>query len=309
MPGAFAHITLVNIATGTNKLDSFELNNSTYDALLEQFEFCELGSVSPDYPYLAITKRHTKWADHIHLKQETKAILIAGIDAVKDIEDINEKQKVFAWLCGFVSHIVADTVIHPIIELKVGPYNENKKEHRICEMHQDSYIYQRLSLGPIGMGEHLKSGVAKCSNDYNNDEIDVSVRKVWERMLNVLDSQEYKLNKPEIDTWHERFIKIVNIVEESDKLFPLSRHIAVNEGLTYPSEDMIHTQYIEQLKVPDGTTMNYDDIFDKAIVEIGKSWKIIGDAVFNEGQEYQTFLGNWNLDNGRDTENNLVYWA
>lgn len=309
MPGAFAHITLVNIATGTNNLDKFNLNDATYDALLEDFEFCELGSVCPDYPYLALGGDHAAWSDHMHLKLKTKSVIEAGIDIVKNIEDKVEKQKVFAWLCGFVAHIIADVVIHPVVELKVGPYCGNEDAHRLCEMHQDAFIYQRLNLGAIGLAEQLSSGISICSNKGNKEEIDISVREAWEKMLQVLDPDMFKDKPPEINTWHSRFEKIVTIIEEGDKLLPLARHVAVECALTYPPEDDIDEQYIKALNIPNGGKMDYDEIFDKAITEVGYAWKIIGDAVFTDDSEYQAFLGDWNLDNGRDTNDSLVFWA
>lgn len=309
MPGAFAHITLVNIATGTKNLDKFKLNDTTYDTLLEYFEFCELGSVCPDYPYLAIGEDHAIWSDHMHLKLKTKSVIESGIEIVKNIEDRVEKQKVFAWLCGFVAHIVTDVVIHPIVELKVGPYKGNEKAHRLCEMHQDAFIYQRLNLGEIGLAEHLNSGINICSNKGNKDEIDGSVRDSWEKMLRILDPEMFNDNPPEINTWHSRFESIVSAIEEGAKLLPLARHIAVDCALTYPDKDEIDEQYIKSLKIPDDGEMHYDDIFDKAIDEVCNAWKIIGDAVFTDDNAYQAFLGDWNLDNGRDTNDSLVFWA
>lgn len=144
MPGAFAHLTLANIASGDNHLDAVDINDSAYNAINEYFAYCEMGSVSPDYPYLAISlfKKHGVWADYMHLDEKTKILITSGIDTIKNIENQPDKEKSFAWLCGLVSHIVADVVLHPVVELKVGPYHGNEKEHRICEVHQDSYIYQ-----------------------------------------------------------------------------------------------------------------------------------------------------------------------
>lgn len=309
MPGAFAHITLVNIATGTNNLDKFNLNGATYDALLEYFEFCELGSVCPDYPYLAIGEDHAIWSDHMHVKLKTKDVIEAGINIVKNIDDLGEKQKVFAWLCGFVAHIITDVVIHPVVELKVGPYVGNEDAHRLCEMHQDAYIYQRLRLGAIGLAEQLSSGISICSNEGNKEEIDISIRKSWEKMLHVLDPEMFKDKPPEINTWHSRFERIVTLIEEGDKLLPLARHVAVECALTYPPEDDIDEQYIKEIDIPGGEKMDYDVIFDKAIVKVCDAWKIIGDAVFNDDDAYHTYLGNWNLDNGKDTDDNFVFWA
>lgn len=309
MPGAFAHITLVNLATGTDVLDKYSLNDTAYDALLEYFEFCELGSVSPDYPYLAIGGDHAVWSDHMHVKLKTKAVIEEGIDIIKNIDDPEEKKKVFAWLCGFVAHIVTDVVIHPIVELKVGPYKGNEQAHRLCEMHQDAYIYQRLNLGEIGLAEHLDSGIDICSNRGDRDKIDISVRESWEKMMRTLDPEMFIDNFPEINKWHRRFVRIVSAIEEGAKLLPLARHVSVDCALTYPDENDIDEQFIKALKIPDGWRMDYDDIFDKAMHEVCKAWKIIGNAVFTDNDEYHTFLGDWNLDNGRDTNNNLVFWA
>lgn len=305
MPGAFAHITLVNLATGTDFLDQYNINVNAYDALLEYFEYCELGAVSPDYPYLAITKKHAAWADHMHLSMKTKSMLLAGTEAVKSINNPAEKKKAFSWLCGFMAHIITDVVIHPVVEKKVGPYHGNEQNHRVCEMHQDAYIYQRLKLGPIGMAEHLNSGIMKCCHLDDKQKIDATIHQVWEKILAEFEMAE----TPEINVWHERFMKIVSAVEESDNLFPLARHVAVNKGLTYPTQDMIDNQYIIGLKTPISGIMNYDDIFDKAIHEVLKGWKILAEAVFLGTNEHQTYLANWNLDNGRDSNNGLVFWA
>lgn len=305
MPGAFAHITLVNEAAGKNYLDEYEIDGEAFNALFEYFEYCELGAVSPDYPYLALTKEHAAWADHMHLSMKTKSMITAGIEAVRGIDVQIEKQKAFSWLCGFIAHIITDVVIHPVVEQKVGPYHGNEKDHRVCEMHQDAYIYQRLNLGPIGMAEHLDSGIKKCCHPDDNQKIDATIRQVWEKVLVAFETAE----TPEIDVWHECFMKIVSVVEENDKLFPLARHVAVNNGLTYPTQEMIDNQYISGLKVPMDGIMHYDDIFDKAIHEVLKGWKILATAIFIGSEEYETYLANWNLDNGRDANGDLVFWA
>lgn len=308
MAGAFAHITAVNIATGSNILNSLNLNTSAHDSIDSYFEYIELGSVSPDYPYLAITSDHAKWADLMHLELRTKLMIETGVEAIKDLSS-NDKDKAFAWLCGFIAHIVTDVVIHPIVQLKVGPYHGNEKNHRICEMNQDTYIYQRLNLGGIGASEHLDTGIGECSDINDKDKIDPAIKKVWSEMLLALSANEFSSNTPEIDTWHERFGKIVTVVEEADKLFPLARHVAVKQGLTYPTIEDIDNQYINNLETPDGNEMNYDEIFDKAVQKIGESWKNLGDAVYGDSDSSLAYFGNWDLDTGRDENDNLIYWS
>ena len=308
MPGAFAHITLVNEASSTNKLDTIDLNDKAYDSILSWLEYIELGAVSPDYPYLAITNKHKYWADFIHVNFKTKELILKGIEEIKSIEDEETKEKLFAWLCGFVAHIVTDVVLHPVVELKVGPYIGNEKNHRICEMHQDSHIYSKLNLGEIGMAKHLNSGIATCNDNGDTSLIYKPLRNVWEKMFETADPEGFKTNKPNIDKWHYCFYKIVSISQEGRRLFPLARHVAVSQGLSYPLENKIDEQYITNLNVPHNQTMHYDDIFAKAIQEVLNSWKVLGDVVYGNSEDV-SFFDNWNLDDGKDKDSNLVFWS
>lgn len=309
MPGAFAHITLVNLVRSDRYLDSVDLNLKAKKALYRHLEFIELGSVSPDYPYLAISKKHKYWADCIHVEYKTNKIIFKAIEKIRKLEDKKEKRKAFAWLCGFVGHIVTDLVIHPVVELKVGPYEGNEKNHRICEMHQDVYIYERLNMGDIGVTEHLSTGISTCNHKDDKDLIYKPIRKIWEDMLEVADPERFIESKPKINKWHKAFNNIVDISEEGQNLFSLARHVAVDQGLTYPIFDEIDKQYIDNLKVPENKTLSYDEIFNKAILEVLDSWKVLGDAVYGDDEEYYAYFQNGNLDNGKDINSKLIYWV
>ena len=65
MAGAYAHLTVVNKAFTEDELEELGLSNNALIALADYSSFIELGSVSPDYPYLAIMEKHKKWADLI----------------------------------------------------------------------------------------------------------------------------------------------------------------------------------------------------------------------------------------------------
>jgi hypothetical protein len=110
---------------------------------------------------------------------------------------------------------------------------------------------------------------------------------------------------PDVDLWHQSFIGVVDKAEESYRLFPLARHVAVGIGLTYPSVDEIDHQYLVELNTPRGS-MHYDDVFDLAVANIQKYVTYLAQAVF-EGQEPIQFLA-WNLDTGRAPDNTLTAW-
>lgn len=306
MPGAYAHITLVNHYREPARLEGAGLHVDAITSVLDYFKFCELGSVSPDYPYLVLSnKKPAEWSDAMHYTN-TGAVIQAGVQRVREMAG-ESKRKCLAWLLGYAAHVTTDVTIHPVVELKVGPYHGNEDAHRKCEMHQDAYIYRRLNLGDIGIGEHLDSGLRKCGV---SDELDDDVASLWIAMLNDVYADGVRRNAPEPRVWHQWFCKVVdNIAEEGGRLLPFARHLAADAAVVYPAEKEIDMQYIKSLSVPGGV-LDYDDIFDKTVENVGVVWKWIADAVFEGGQDYMIKLGNWNLDTGRDQgDDKLVFWS
>lgn len=307
MPGAFAHITLVNMLREPQRLEAIpDFPKQIIPGLLKNFKYCELGAVSPDYPYLAVAdKKSAPWADLMHYTNSGEMIH-SGVAYIKSMKDGLPKRKVTAWLFGYAAHMVTDVTIHPIVELKVGPYAQNKTAHRSCEMHQDSYIFQRLNLGKVGISEHFESGIRKCGK---NGSLDSNISSIWTNMLNTVYPNDYKANPPNINKWHGAFDLMVNkIGEEGYKLVPLARHVSVDCGLTYPDPSEIDNQYIVALKTPDGP-MHYNAIFDKAVINVGNTWADIARAIVADDNSYKVAIGNWNFDTGRDQNEKLVYWA
>lgn len=311
MPGAYAHITLVNVLREPARLQAIGFSNQASAAVLDYLRFVELGAVSPDYPYLSILEGNSaQWADLMHYER-TGEMVKAGIEGVNALEG-EPKRRAFSWLLGYAAHVATDVTIHPVVELKVGPYAENKKEHRICEMHQDAYIFSsRMNLGEIGLSEHLSSGIGRCTERGTPGVVDVAVKKLWRGMLTRVHPQHAADNPPDIDQWHRGFDRMVNkIGEEGNRLMPIARHIAVNCGLTYPAvEDIDHAEYVTALEVPTGKKAHYNQIFDRAIESVGKAWRAIERAVYQDDHQSPGFFGNWNLDTGRDETGRLVFWS
>lgn len=308
MPGAFAHITLVNELKEPLRLEGIPgFGPDAITSVLDFFKFCELGAVSPDYPYLAVGDSNAaKWADMMHYIK-TGDIIKAGIRQVSKLEG-NNRRKAFAWLLGYSAHVATDVTIHPVVELKVGPYSENKQAHRVCEMNQDAYIFQRLNLGQIGLSEHLDSGIWSCCEG-NSDRLDPVIASLWSRMLQETYPEEFAVNPPDIDKWHQRFkVMVDEIGEEGNQLMPIARHLAVDCGLTYPNYSEVDTQFIKSLNVPNGR-MDYDEIFDKAIDSVGAVWALVAKGVFDVDNTYLVQIGHWNLDTGKDANGRYVFWS
>jgi hypothetical protein len=148
MPGAFAHITAVNQAFMQGDV-RYALPSQMQRILLVNQRYVEMGAVSPDFPYLKITDSlQAAWADrmHYHYVGDLVRGMIAHVRRLYG----EQQDRAFAWLSGFLAHVITDVTIHPVIEIKVGDCDQNRQQHRECEMHQDAFIWQRMGLGDIG---------------------------------------------------------------------------------------------------------------------------------------------------------------
>jgi hypothetical protein len=183
MPGTFAHITLVDtICQDADALDAINtLTPSMKGALMRFSNFCELGAVSPDTPYLKLLSKDAKcWANTMHYWKPADFIR----RAVPQLYGMNfgatDTKKCFAWLFGYSAHVVADYTVHPVINLRVGPYEQNQLHHRLCELNQDVYIFHKLGLGDVSTAEYIKRcGIESCADEGDDDRLDPAVRKLW----------------------------------------------------------------------------------------------------------------------------------
>lgn len=305
MPGAYAHITLANIATEPARLEAAGISVPTIVALKKNLRFVELGAVSPDYPYLA--RGQSRWADNMHYTN-TAALLKEGVRVVRTLPK-EQQPKVIAWLFGFAAHMTGDMTIHPIVEAIVGPYATNKGAHRNCEMHQDTYIFFKLKLGDAGVSRHLESGIARCHGPHGRDTIDPGVDATWRSMLKAAYSSEYAKEAPQTDAWHRGFNGVLAVIQKVNSLLPFARHVAIELKLDYPTEDQVDRRaYIDALPTPEGK-MTYDALFDRALANVAKVWRGLDSAIATGDMAFFDQLDDWNLDTGKSLQTgNFVFW-
>lgn len=302
MSGAYAHITIVNHAqkmAGTSAI-----SNEAKHALGRHLKYAELGSVSPDYPYLAAGQSH--WADNMHY-QNTSVLLRSGVEKIQGMTG-TDREKAMSWFFGFAGHMATDMTIHPIVESIVGPYKGNESAHRKCEMHQDSHIFQKMDLGDLGLTEHLKSGIASCHASGDDKRLDEAISAVWLTMLKAAYPSGDQIVVPEPDKWHRGFTGLLKALTTANRLFPFSRHVATNLNLTYPEVKEIDSTYIHNLKTPE-TRMSYDAVFERACKNVVSVWEGLDMAVSGKSTAFLDSLVNWDLDTGRAvTQHSYVFW-
>nr|WP_319583256.1 zinc dependent phospholipase C family protein [uncultured Pseudodesulfovibrio sp.] len=273
-------------------------------------KFLELGAVGPDYPYLSVLHHDAQhWADAMHHNRVGDR-LKAGIEFVRGLTG-PARDKSFVWLLGFASHIATDVTIHPVVTEKVGEYEENKADHRTCEMHQDVHIFQQMQFGPISQAELIRTRIGACNAPGGDGTLDPDVLSTWENMMtSVSDPAERKEHPLDVNGWHRNFKSILDKAEETSRLPALARHVLDGLGIVYPRVDEVKQTYIKALKVPGGGVMHYDEIFQKALHNVRALWSVVGRGCFGIDDEYERAIYNWDLDSGKRTEDGqLQYWS
>jgi hypothetical protein len=310
MAGPYAHITLVNQLRDSGDLDSlFSETPAALAALWEFFPYCELGSVSPDYPNLASdAERAGEWADAMHYRRTGEMVRL-GIEQVRAYRG-DGKGKLLAWLLGYSAHVVADATIHPIVRCKVGDYFENKRQHRVCEVNQDAHIFRRMGVGEIGASACLNGRLTACGSPIHRGLLDPDIAHLWDAMLHGVHPELYAANPPDIHAWQEGFCAMVAAGRSAGlHLFPLARVIATRNDLSYPAHEGADRESIDQLTVPAGATLGYDAIFDKAMGHVAAVWGVVARGVLTDDAEYRSLLREWNLDTGEDENGRMVFWG
>ena len=308
MSGGYTHITLAQLAIeeACFKREGL-LHDDARRALGYWKKFCITGAVAPDYPYLDIMDSNScAWADAMH-KRLSVALLRNGAAGIRDMADVNVRQKCIAWLFGFASHVATDGTIHPVVNLKVGPYEQNKTEHRRCEMSQDVYAHSRLNLGVLDFNRQISTNVADTSDADNPDRMDPDVARLWQDLLTgVYSGLDLQLKAPRVHDWHSAMRRMMKIGESGNVLFPFARHVAAHQGLVYPAA--AETQYIKGLEAPGGLTMDFEEIFQKALNNVVELWGWLALSLQKQASPLDT-LTSWSLDTGIDENGRMVYWS
>ncbi len=308
MPAAYAHLTIVRRAIQADRLDAIPFLTPEHKRALANYSrYCELGAVSPDLPYLDFLHPAGKeWADLMHYNN-TGEMLKLGANQVGLLPD-SQRGKGLAWLFGYSTHVVADLTIHPVVELKVGAYKGNEKDHRICEMHQDVYIFSSLNLGTPGSAEFLRTGVGGCTKRGEWGVLDPSIEKLWKNILRVVHPEKYVQNQPDPASWFEGFVGIIDkFAEEGNRLIPIVRHLAEDSGLTYPAIESLDRIFLYDLETPAGRA-SYDEVFNRAVENVCGTWGLLGKTLQGDPGDLTAFVQPWNLDTGRDPSGRLTFW-
>ncbi len=309
MAGPFTHFIICDAAKRAATIPDTELKR----LLNKHSEFLFLGASCPDLPYLSFKTGSVNWADLMHY-EKTNGIVINGYEELKKVwkdKGVSDEIKL-VWLFGFISHLVADATIHPIVQAIVGPYEQNKEEHRLCEMTQDSLIFNERKNTELRYAE-FSSALKFCSKSGH-----------FERLMDFWSEQAVKTyydkdDVPHPKLWFTTYAEAIDAAEGGSGIVALFRHLEIGGEFIYKTKEEIvsnHPQYYEKyfakIKLPQGKIGFFPkDGFERAVNNVIDVWNKLF-AGLGSGIDVAGIIRNWNLDTGVDMDSHgriVTYWV
>lgn len=299
MPGPFTHLMICEAGMYQDDILGEELAKF----LSGRFQFVFLGAESPDLPYLSLGVGGNQWADAMHY-QRTNSLVISGFEALRQIWGVRTPADEIkcAWLLGYVSHMVADATIHPIVNAVAGtPYAEHKEAHRLCEMAMDSLIFEEINHSNLTYAE-FSQALEFCKKSPHFQEL----LDFWQVQL----AGNYPAmdHEPEPHTWFTEYTEALDAAE-GGKVAAIFRHLGVGGNYFYRNPEEIRTntpedyqKYYAEVEFPGGRGPFRTNGFDRAVTNVVNVWKTLYDGLSSPGLHVSQVVRNWDLDSGIDQE-------
>jgi hypothetical protein len=324
MAGAFAHMSVADSLC--NKPGFLEtagrMGEIARYAVTKYKNFCELGSVGPDLPYLDLLHGSSKgWANVMHYWR-TGDIIRSGISdfAGKNLEVQDENTLcALAWLFGYSAHVATDLTIHPVLAASGYAYATNPTGHRYCELHQDVYIFRKLNGEDAGDIRYIENcGISSCTAPDNSGKLHLAIHDIWRRALSGISPSEVHMengsqgpaDEPTPDVWfHDYTTRLSEYVEQGGGFVLFFRDILESKGFCLPNSGEVDMKYIRNLTTPNGQLLDYDTLFDLALANVRKIWLQLLAALAARDQNVFA-LRNADLDTGKADDNgNQIFFA
>lgn len=300
MAGIYAHFIIAELASFSEDLEKQGFTPQKA-SLLEYSNFVLLGANSPDLPY---PYKDNLWGDHMHY-DKTGEFVSNAIGLLKNMSGI-QKLKCQAWLMGYLSHLAADTVIHPVVNRIVVPYNVDPAPHQLCEKHQDAFAFHKLKVGETTKAEYISATIANCRNK-NNDELDDDICSFW---INILKMTFPDSEAPQPSAWFKRYVYLADKFGEEGGWFhvrALSEILGQEQLLQITYDQINRKNYIDELPSPEGF-VSYEAVVNRAVGNTINAWVAAFKVLEGQTTDYPLF-SNWNLDTGKNEEGEFLFWA
>ena len=253
----------------------------------------------------------------------TSDILRAGVSyfAGKNLEiEDPDLLRALAWFYGYAAHVVTDLTVHPVLAASGYSYAENPGGHRMCELHQDAYIFQKLKGIDAKDAKYIENcGIRTCLDPEHRDRILPAIRELWLYCLQEISPAPQHFENGSsgpvgavatVDVWYDAYSKrIAQYVELGGGFVFFFRDILEQAGYCLPDSGQVEEKYIRKLKTTANEAINYDVVFDVAQANVRSTWLQLCKAI--EAKKQTEFaMMNANLDTGiSDTTGTQIFWT
>lgn len=312
MPATFAHCLIAREA-----IERMGVEANPYSGILKmKNNFVVMGATGPDYPYLTdvitygILHIGHNWSNRMHYENVT-GFIGKGLQKLSQMnKNSDEFQTCLAWLSGYVSHVVVDSFMHPVINCIVnGIYIFTHVEHCHCELIQDTYIFNKITGTDIIKAAPKDQGtfgylniLDDCSDPNDPDKMHPYIGAFWSDLLRTAHphaADYFKDINP--DEWHRNYKSRIDFISDARSIF---RHVLdITNAPRYVAESAIEPadreKYIAKVALPDHSIAAYDDVFDRAVNLVVSKWKALFPRI-QDGKDSPLPVDNWDLDTGVD---------
>ncbi|MFA5597605.1 MAG: zinc dependent phospholipase C family protein [Pusillimonas sp.] len=306
MSGTFNHLLVAQEAL--NAFMDTDVDPELRICVAKNQKYIFLGANAPDFPYVA---KHDKWGDRMHYELSSKIVNKARSLLMKlRNKDEAAFAKCFCWFLGYLSHMVVDATIHPVVKIIAGPYSEseqNKKKHRLCETHMDCYIYhEKANELPLNEAEYINDKIKTGCCPEKPAKIDCDIRKFWMEILMQVFNDSADLDP---DQWFFFYSTLTDAIteESNNKISKCLAKVFDQSELMQINQNNIDYFYINHLKTPNGSKIDFLNLFDFAAKNTVEIWKIFASALNRNTALPDILNKDWNLDSGVASGEN-IFW-
>ncbi|MFA9370986.1 MAG: zinc dependent phospholipase C family protein [Labilibaculum antarcticum] len=311
MASGLTHILL------TKKLQDKFSDGVLKDVLAMCADSFQVGAVAPDLPYASIAdndfflSNESPLADNFHYRK-TNQIPLQALKKLRSLKGQIDEEihfHMFSFFLGYISHVLADGIIHPFVRDKVGEYEGNQAEHRSLEMQLDVLFMEELTK---------KTGLTSELNYSNlHDELknfpeivgSTMIIEIFSDLIKEIYNEEYPVEK--IVGWIEGLHTMFEIAEGDHPRF---YRILKSNSFTYRNRTDINRQKAVILNKPVDREINFlkvneVDFFNDCIPHYYRKFVEIAqkayEYVFEDGIELnEKDIPLINLDTGRLADDN-----
>jgi hypothetical protein len=251
--------------------------------------------------------------------ENTRDFIKFGVESLAEMDKNGPQFPIcLSWFAGYVSHVIADSYVHPVINsITGGTYIFTHVEHGHCELVQDIYIFKRkkeIDIIEAAPNDDKTFGYLNilddCSDSANLDKIHPDLGDFWVNLLKKAHPHAFDyFTDIDPNEWHKNYKKRVDFVADARSIF---RHVLniVDAPRYFAEKDIVpidRNKYIDQIRLPNGKTTSYEQVFQDAVDRVVSEWADMLSGIANFNESTTIPAKDWNLDTGVD-ESKIDLW-